>query len=152
MEKLADEGLCRSIGVSNFLAGHLRELLERCRISPAVNQIELSPYNYLYRKDTVDLCREHGICIEAYSPLTKGRRLNDAVLVEIASEMKKTPAQILIRWCLDQEFVVIPKSTHRKRIIENANVFDFSLSNEIMERLNSLNENFVTGWDPTDIP
>jgi diketogulonate reductase-like aldo/keto reductase len=149
MEELLAKGQCRSIGVSNFMAHHLEELLEKAHVVPAINQIEMSPYNYLQRKGTLDLCHSADIVIEAYSPLTKGRKLKDPRLVEMASNYGKTPAQLLIRWAIQKHFVVLPKSVHKERIIENADVFDFSISDEDMATLDTFNENLATGWDPT---
>ncbi len=152
METLYNEKKCRAIGVSNFMVRHLNELLDNCVIKPAVNQIELSPYNYDYRKATIDLCRRHEIMLEAYSPLTKGNKLQDPKLIEIANRYNKTPAQILIRWALEHNFVVLPKSNNPKRIQENGDVFDFFISEQDMNLLDSFNENLVTGWDPTNAP
>lgn len=152
MEKILSDGKAKAIGVSNFMKRHVEELLDNSDIVPAVNQIELSPFIYLFRKDTVDFCLENNITIEAYSPLTKGHRLDDPNLAKIAAKYEKTAAQILIRWALEHEFIVIPKSTKQHRIIENASVFDFSISKEDMDFLDGLNENLVTGWDPTDAP
>lgn len=152
MEKIAADGKAQAIGISNFLTRHVQELLDDCNIVPAINQIELSPFNFLHRKDTIDFCREKNIVIEAYSPLTKAQKLNDPQLVEIAKKYGKTTAQILIRWVLEHEFVVIPKSVKEHRIIENADVFDFSISRQDMDFLDGLNENLATGWDPTDAP
>ncbi len=152
METLNAEGRCRSIGVSNYVVHHLEELLDHSNVVPAVNQIELHPYNYLSRKDTLDLCRDKSIVVEAYSPLTKGRRLRDPRLRRIAEAYGKTPAQVLLRWGIQHEFVVIPKSSHPDRIRENADIFDFSLSTEHMEELDSFDEALATAWDPTDRP
>lgn len=152
METLLDEGKCHGIGVSNYMVLHLKELFDHCSVLPMVNQIELSPYNYLYRKSTVDLCRDQGILLVAYSPLTKGKKLEDPRLLDVVQKYNKSPAQILIRWALQQNFAVIPKSINRDRINENANVFDFSISEEDMDYLDSLNENLITGWDPTNAP
>jgi diketogulonate reductase-like aldo/keto reductase len=152
MEKLLAEGKCRSIGVSNFMVHHLEELLGNSDVVPAVNQIELSPYNYGQRSDLLELCRAKNIIIEAYSPLTKGRKLNDSKLVEIAAKYRKSPAQLLIRWALEKEFVVLPKSVRPERIRENARVFDFEITREDMDALDGFNEDLVTGWDPTDAP
>jgi diketogulonate reductase-like aldo/keto reductase len=149
MEELLSKGKCRAIGVSNFLVHHLNELLEKTHVVPAVNQIEISPYNYLQRKDTIDLCRTAGIVLEAYSPLTKGQKLKDPRLIEIAGKYGKSPAQLLIRWALEKEFVVLPKSVNRDRIIENAGVFDFSILDEDIAAMDGFNENLATGWDPT---
>ncbi len=152
MEELLDKGRCRSIGVSNFMVHHLEELLEKAHVVPAINQIEMSPYNYLQRKETLDLCHSTGIVIEAYSPLTKGKKLNDPRLVELAAKYGKTTAQLLIRWALEKQYVVLPKSVNKDRIVENADVFDFSVLSEDMDTLDSFNENLTTGWDPTHVP
>lgn len=152
MEELLAKGLCRSIGVSNFMTHHLEEILEKGHVAPAINQIEMSPYNYLQRKETLDLCHSTGIVIEAYSPLTKGEKLNDPRLVEIAEKYAKSTAQLLIRWALEKQFVVLPKSVNKDRIVENANVFDFTISEEDMATMDSFNENLATGWDPTHVP
>ncbi len=152
METLRDDGLVRSIGVSNYLVRHLHELLAHCRVRPVVNQIELSPYNFRYREAVVELCRDNDIAIECYSPLTKGLRLSHPPLVQLADEVGKTPAQVLIRWALDKGFIVIPKSSRPSRIRENLAARDFSLNAAQVERLDALNEDLVTGWDPTDAP
>jgi diketogulonate reductase-like aldo/keto reductase len=112
----------------------------------------MSPYNYEQRLDTVELCREKGIIIEAYSPLTKATKLGDPRLVRIAEKYGKTSAQVLIRWSVQKEFVVLPKSVKQHRIIENADIFDFSISENDMAVLDGFNEDLATGWDPTDAP
>lgn len=152
MEELQAKGKCRSIGVSNFMVHHLDDLLRQAQVVPAINQIEMSPYNYLQRKETIDLCHNAGIVIEAYSPLTKGRKLRDHRLVEMAAKYGKTAAQLLIRWALEKGFVVLPKSVNRDRIVENADVFDFAISDADMAILDGFNENLSTGWDPTHAP
>jgi diketogulonate reductase-like aldo/keto reductase len=148
LEELHAEGLARSIGVSNFLVHHLDELLARASVPPAVNQIEMSPFIYRTREDTVRRCADAGIAVEAYSPLTKGCRLDDATLVEIAVEVGRTPAQVLIRWSAQKGFIVIPRSSNPARIAENAAVFDFALDDAQVARLDALDEGLTTGWDP----
>ncbi len=152
LERILDEGKARAIGVSNYMARHLAELFDHADVLPAVNQIELSPYNYRSRRDTVDLCRDRGIGLEAYSPLTKTRKLDDPPLVAMAEKHGRTSAQVLIRWALQQEFVVIPKSTNPARIRENADAFDFALDSDDMAALEGLDEGLTTGWDPADAP
>jgi diketogulonate reductase-like aldo/keto reductase len=152
MERILEIGKARAVGVSNYMARHLEELLGYANVVPAVNQIELSPYNYLYRKETVDLCRAQGIALQAYSPLTKGQKLNDPKLLGLAQKYGKTAAQILIRWALQQDMIVLPKSTDPQRIRQNADVFDFEISQADMATLETFNENLVTGWDPTNAP
>lgn len=152
LERLTLDGRVRDIGVSNYMARHLAEILEHAAVVPAVNQIEMSPYNYRSRLETINLCNEHGILIEAYSPLTKGRKLDDPVLSEVGQRYGKSSAQVLIRWALDKGFVVLPKSINPARIAENYDVFDFSLDNDDIDKLDALNESLATGWDPTDAP
>ena len=148
LEQLHAEGLARSIGVSNFLVRHLDELLAHASVPPAVNQIELSPFLYRTRADTLRRCAEEGIAVEAYSPLTKGRRLDDSTVASIAGEVGRTPAQVLIRWSLQKGFVVLPRSSNAGRIAENAAVFDFALDEAQIAALDALDEGLTTGWDP----
>lgn len=149
LETLYNEGKCRAIGVSNYMAPHLHELIDYAKVLPAVNQIELHPYLFATRAETIDLCREKGILPVAYSPLTKGEKLNDPVLLKMAGQYEKTSAQILLRWALQQGFCVIPKSAASTRVIQNMQIFDFELSETDMHILNNLDENLVTGWDPS---
>ncbi len=152
LEQLHAEGLARTIGVSNFLVRHLDELLASASVPPAVNQIELSPFLYRSREDTLRRCADAGIVVEAYSPLTKGRRLDDSTVSTIADEVGRTPAQVLIRWSLQKGFVVLPRSSNPHRIAENAAVFDFALEDGQMARLDALDEGLTTGWDPAHQP
>ena len=149
-ETLQKSGKCRAIGVSNYMIWHLEELLNNSSTIPAVNQVEFSPY--LYQKDLLEFCRNHDIQLEAYSPLTKGYKLNDQKLVDVASKYSKSPAQILVRWALQKEVVVIPKSSRKERIYENSDVFDFTISPEDMSLLDSFNEDLRTSWDPSTAP
>lgn len=139
-------GKARAIGVSNYLVPHLEELFTYAKVIPHANQIELSPF--LQRRDTRALCAKHKIVVEAYSPLTRGERLEHPVVVKIAKAVGRTPAQVLLRWGIQQNAVVLPKSVHRERIAENAAVFDFTLSAEHVRELDGLEENLATGWDP----
>jgi len=148
LEQLHAEGLARSIGVSNFLVRHLDELTAHASVLPAVNQIELSPFLYRSREDTVRRCAEDGIAVEAYSPLTKGSRLDDSRVATVAAEVGRTAAQVLIRWSLQKGFVVLPRSSNAARIAENAAVFDFALNDDQVARLDALDEGLTTGWDP----
>jgi diketogulonate reductase-like aldo/keto reductase len=148
LEQLHEEGLARSIGVSNFLVGHLDELLAQASVTPSVNQIELSPFLHHARADTLERCAEAGIAVEAYSPLTKGRRLGDPTVVDVAAQAGRTPAQVLIRWSLQKGWIVIPRSARPARIAENAAVFDFALDEPQVAALDALDEGLATGWDP----
>jgi diketogulonate reductase-like aldo/keto reductase len=148
LERLHQDGRARAIGVSNFLVPHLEELLAHAKVVPAVNQIELSPF--LQRRDTVALCEKHRIVVEAYSPLTHGKRLGDPTVVAVAKQVKRSPAQVLLRWGIQHGFVVLPKSIRAERIAENGALFDFALDAAAMGKLDALEEGLVTGWDPAD--
>jgi diketogulonate reductase-like aldo/keto reductase len=150
MEKAQTNGKIRSIGVSNYMIHHLEELLDNCQVIPAINQFEISPFNYQSRRDVIEFCQSKNILVEAYSPLTKGRKLKDPDLIEIGNKYSKSPAQILIRWALQHQLIVLPKSSNEQRIRENADVFDFALSEEDMNHLDGMDENLVTSWDPTN--
>ncbi len=146
LETLFEQKRARAIGVSNYLVNHLGELLPMAKVVPAVNQIELSPF--LQRRETTALCKQHGIVVESYSPLTRGEKLDHPVVRAIASECGRSSAQVLVRWGIQHGFVVLPKSIRQERIIENRNVFDFALEPNQIERLDGLEENLTTGWDP----
>lgn len=136
MQRAHERGHARSIGVSNFSVAELDELLAVADTPPVVNQVQFSPFEY--RRRLLDACEERQIAIEAYSPLGTGRHLGDRRVGEIAERVRRTPAQVLLRWCLQRELVVLPKSTHRQRIEENAQVFDFTLSETEMASLDAL--------------
>jgi diketogulonate reductase-like aldo/keto reductase len=146
LEKLHADKRARAIGVSNFLVRHLDELFGKAHEKPAVNQIELTPF--LQRRDTVELCKREQIVVEAYSPLTRGKRLAHPVIKAVAGEVGKSPAQVLLRWNIEHGKVVLPKSVREERIAENAALFDFQLTKAQLERLDGLEENLATGWDP----
>ena len=150
LETLYNDKKCKAIGVSNYLKQHLDELLGFCNVIPAVNQLELHPFIYGSRLETLAICSENKILPVAYSPLTKGEKLRNTVLKEIATHYKKTTAQVLIRWAIQHGFGVIPKSSVSSRIFENSDVFDFGITDDDMEILDGLNENLATGWDPSD--
>lgn len=150
LERLYAEGRVRSIGVSNYMPRHLEELLGRANVVPAVNQIEVHPF--FQQRDVRELCARHDIVVEAYSPLTRARKLGHPVLVDVAKRIGKTPAQVLLRWGLQNDLVVLPKSANPPRIAENAAVFDFELAEEEMRRIDSLEQGLASGWDPRGIP
>lgn len=150
METFLKKGVVKSIGVSNYTVRHLEELLKQTSIVPAVNQVEL--HVFLQQRELVDYCEGKGIALEAYSPLAHAKRLDDPILSAIAQKHKKSPAQVMIRWCLEKGYVVIPKSVNEKRIQENASVYDFSFDEKDMLELTGLEMNLRTCWDPTDAP
>ena len=147
LEKIYESGYCKSIGVSNYMIPHLEELFSYANIIPMINQVEFSPYNY--QKELLDFCNKNKIVLEAYSPLTRMKKLDDPKVLQISKKHNKTIAQVLIRWAIEHEIVVIPKSAHKERIIENADVFDFVLDKSDMKVLNDLDEGFRVSWDPT---
>lgn len=132
-EALQRSGRVATIGVSNFGIRHLEAIRKECRVMPAINQIQLHPW--CFDRKLVDYCADAGIAVEAYSPLTRGKKLGDPLLTEIAETHGVTAAQVLIRWCLQHEFIVIPKSARRERIVENAAVYGFALTDDEMDRL-----------------
>lgn len=138
MERARELGHTRSIGVSNFSAAELAEVISASEVAPAVDQVEFSPFEY--RRGLLEACERSGVALEAYSPLGTGRHLSNSTVGEIAEAVGRTPAQVLIRWCVQRDIPVIPKSTHRERIEENTQVFDFSLSDEQMAALDALDE------------
>jgi diketogulonate reductase-like aldo/keto reductase len=138
MERAQQAGYARSIGVSNFNVGELDEVLSIAEARPIVNQVQFSPFKY--RRKLLDACEEHNVTLEAYSPLGTGRHLSDERVRQLADRVGKSPAQVLLRWCVQRDLVVIPKSTHRERIEENSQIFDFTLSDEELAELDALDE------------
>jgi 2,5-diketo-D-gluconate reductase A len=136
MERTLERGLTKSIGVSNFSTAELDQVTAAGSVVPAVNQIQFSAVEY--RRRLVEACRAHGIVPEAYSPLGTGRHLGNRTVGAIAARVDRTPAQVLLRWCVQHGVPVIPKSTHRERIAENAAIFDFTLSEQDMAALDAL--------------
>ncbi len=136
MERARERGLARSIGVSNFSACELEQVMAAGSGAPAVNQVQFSALQY--RHGLLEACLRSGVVLEAYSPLGTGRHLADKVVAEVAARAGRTPAQVLLRWCVQHGVPVIPKSTHRERISENARIFDFTLPDEDMARLDAL--------------
>ncbi len=145
LEKLYRDGLVRAIGVSNFQVHHLTDVLESGSVIPAVNQVEYHPL--LSQKELLAFCKKNKIQLEAWSPLMQGH-LDLPLLGELGRKYGKSPAQIVLRWDLQNEVVTIPKSIHENRIVENAAIFDFELSSDDMEAINELNKNKRFGSDP----
>jgi diketogulonate reductase-like aldo/keto reductase len=138
MERAQQAGLARSIGVSNFSVEQLDELLGAAEARPVVNQVQFSPVKY--RRELLEACEERQIALEAYSPLGTGSHLDDERVGAVAERVQRTPAQVLLRWCVQRDLITIPKSTHRERIEANAQIFDFELSDEDMAALDALDE------------
>lgn len=147
LERLYEEGRTRAIGVSNFKPSHLDDLLQTARIVPAVNQIELHPM--LSQLETRAYCRENGIAVESWGPIMRGGELlKNKTIGGIANAHGKEPAQVVLRWHIQSGLIAIPKSVTPERIQSNINIFDFKLSNDEMERINGLNNDYRTGPDP----
>ncbi|MFC7440450.1 aldo/keto reductase [Laceyella putida] len=146
LEKLYRDGWVRAIGVSNFHIHHLEELLRDSEVTPMVNQVEFHPL--LTQQELRHFCRMQSIQFEAWSPLMRGNVVNQPVLMELAEKYQKTPAQLVLRWDLQHEVVTIPKSVTPSRIVENADIFDFEISTEDMEKLDGLNRNQRFGQNP----
>jgi diketogulonate reductase-like aldo/keto reductase len=140
--KIYESGRARAVGVSNYTPAHIAEARQVASLAPAVNQFEISPF--LTRPVVVDYCVKNHIQVESYSPLARGKKWGDPVIAGLAGRYGKSPAQVMIRWALEKGYVVIPKSVHRERIVENAQIFDFSLTAEDVQRLDGLNENART--------
>jgi 2,5-diketo-D-gluconate reductase A len=136
MEQARERGYARSIGVSNFSVAELDEVLSMASSPPVVNQAQFSAFEY--RRGLLEACRKRKVTLEGYSSLGTGRHLNDETVAKVAESVGRTPAQVLLRWCIQHDVVVIPKSTHRERIEENGQLFDFSLSDEDMATLDAL--------------
>lgn len=146
LEKLYKEGKTRAIGVCNFQIHHLEALLEASEIKPMVNQVEYHPH--LTQEDLKAFCEKENIQLEAWSPLKRGQLFDEPVLKEIAAAHGKTVAQVILRWDLQNKVVTIPKSVHKERIIANADIFDFALTEEEMKAISALNQNDRCGPHP----
>ncbi|MGE6833303.1 aldo/keto reductase [Priestia megaterium] len=146
LETLYKEGKVKAIGVSNFQAHHLKDLMEDAEINPVINQVEYHPR--LTQKELQAFCEKHHIQLEAWSPLMQGELLDNEVLTEIANKHNKSVAQVILRWDVQNGIITIPKSTKEHRIVENASIFDFELTKEEMERIDELNQNHRVGPDP----
>ncbi|WP_200416535.1 aldo/keto reductase [Virgibacillus salexigens] len=150
LEKLYKDGRVKAIGVCNFNVEHLQRLLDECEIVPAVNQIECHPY--LQQKEVKEFCAKHDIYVEAWSPLMQGGDvLNNEVITNIAANYNKTAAEVVLRWHLQYDNIVIPKSVTPSRIEENFDVFDFELSADELEKIKGLDRNERKGPEPSEM-
>ncbi|BAK15097.1 aldo/keto reductase [Solibacillus silvestris StLB046] len=146
IERLYDEKLIRVTGVSNHHEHHLKTILATCNVAPMVNQIEAHPY--LTQEPLRAFCEQHQIAVTAWSPLGRGKVLNDETIIRIADEYNVSPAQIILRWHLQNDVIIIPKSVTASRIKENSELYHFELTNETMQQLNALNRNERFGQNP----
>ena len=151
LERLQREGKARAIGVCNYTVRHLEELRAHATVVPAVDQVEFHPF--VYDPELVAYLTRNGIRLEAWAPLTRGQRFSDPTLEAIGHAHGRTPAQVLLRWGIEHGFIEIPKSVHRERIVENAQIFDFTLTPAEIARLDALRDGQRIGrWDPAEIP
>jgi 2,5-diketo-D-gluconate reductase A len=146
LEEFKHDGRARSIGVSNFHRAHLQRLADTCEVTPAVNQIEVHPY--LTQDPLRAFCAELGIAVEAWSPIARGKVLDDPAVVALAARVGKTPAQAVLRWHIQRGDIVFPRSVRPARIRENLDVFDFELSDADMQAISALNSGTRVGPDP----
>lgn len=146
LEKLYADGKVRAIGVSNFHIHHLQDVLEVAEVKPMVNQVEYHPK--LSQVELLNFCKQNGIQMEAWSPLMQGELLQNEVLMDLAEKYNKTVAQIILRWDLQNGVITIPKSVKEHRIKENADIFNFEITDEDMKKIHALNENKRVGADP----
>ena len=146
MEEIYQSSRVKAIGVSNFMVHHPENILGDCQVVPSVNQVEFHPF--LVQPDLLSFCQSHQIQVEAWSPLMQGQVVTEQAVQKLAEKYHKTPAQIALRWNLQHEVVTIPKSVHANRIAENAQIFDFELSEADMKVLDALDEGKRVGPDP----
>ncbi|UCZ53601.1 aldo/keto reductase [Bacillus shivajii] len=150
LERLYHDGKVKAIGVCNFDIDHLQRLIDECDVVPVLNQVECHPY--LAQNELKDFCKKHDIFVEAWSPLMQGGEvLENEVIQALAEKHGKTPAQVIIRWHLQNNTIVIPKSVTPSRIEENYDVFDFELTNEDMETINGLDRGERKGPQPSEM-
>ena len=147
LEKIYEDGKAKSIGVSNFTIRHLNKLFETTSTIPSVNQFEFSPF--LYLKELMDFCQSKNIIVEAYCPLTRGKKLDNPQLKAIGQKYGKSSAQVLLRWGIQHDVIQIPKSENKDHIIQNIKIFDFELNDEDMKTLDNLNEDFRNVDNPS---
>ncbi|GAB7342036.1 hypothetical protein MBLNU457_g0323t1 [Dothideomycetes sp. NU457] len=149
VEDAVMDGEVRIGGVSNYGVKHLQELLASSpRIKPAVNQIEVHPFNT--RTEITSFCASHSIVVEAYAPLARALRMKHPVIVSLSEKYGCTPGQLMVRWSLQHGFVPLPKSVRKERIVENGDVGGFEIDEGDMKRMDGLDEYLVTDWDPVD--
>ncbi|XP_061620585.1 aldo-keto reductase Mvan_2161 isoform X1 [Phyllopteryx taeniolatus] len=149
LEELHAQGKLKAIGVSNYTPAHMRELMATCKVRPAVLQVEFHPLEC--QAELRRVCQEFGVCFQAYSSLGMGELLADPMVVQVAETCQRTPSQVLLRWAVQQDVPVLPKSSNPERIKENARIFDFALSDGDMGRLSALDQGHKYCWDPSPV-
>lgn len=146
LEDLYQEGKIRAIGVCNFNISHLQDLLKTARVTPVINQVEFHPR--LQQRSLRAFCKEHNIQLEAWAPLMQGGLLEDTTIAKIAEKYGKSNSQVILRWDIQNEVITIPKSVRKERMAQNADIFDFSLTDEEMQIINAMNLDKRVGPDP----
>ncbi|OTP92107.1 aldo/keto reductase [Gilliamella apicola] len=149
IEQLYETKMVRAIGVCNFHQSHFELLKTRANIKPMINQIEIHPY--LVQKELIEYLNKEQIAIEAWSPLARGRVVEEPLLINIGQKYQKSSSQVTLRWHVQKDLIVIPKSVNPLRIAENMQIFDFELTDTEMQQIDSLNEDFRTGPNPDDV-
>jgi diketogulonate reductase-like aldo/keto reductase len=150
LEEIQAAGQTKSIGVSNYTIRHLEEMKSYAQVLPVINQVEL--HVFLQQPELIQYCHDHNIAVEAYSPLAHAKAMDNEVIAGIARKHGKTYAQIMLRWCVEQGLIVIPKSVTPSRIQENIDIFDFKLDNEDLKALAKQDSNMRTAWSPVHVP
>jgi diketogulonate reductase-like aldo/keto reductase len=150
LEEIQAAGQAKSIGVSNYTIRHLEEMKGYAKVTPAVNQVEL--HVFLQQPELLEYCHEHHIAVEAYSPLAHARAMDEPVIMEIAKRRGKSYAQIMLRWCLEKNLIVLPKSVTPERIRENFAILDFKLDDNDLQKLAALDRDLRTCWSPVHVP
>lgn len=149
LEKIYETKMARAIGVCNFHQSHFELLKTKANIKPMINQIEIHPY--LVQKELIEYLNKEQIAIEAWSPLARGRVVDEPLLINIGKKYQKSASQVTLRWHVQKDLIVIPKSVNPQRIAENRQIFDFELTEDEMLQIDSLNENFRTGPNPDNV-
>ena len=151
LTEIYKSGRAKNIGVSNYTVKHLQELMTQSDVIPAVNQVEFHPFLYEEQKELLEFCQQHGIVVEAYSPLAHGKKTDSIVLPAIAQKYDKSSAQVILRWCVQHGTVPLPKSSNPQHIRDNLQIFDFELTNAEMQQVNSLSDGTRTCWNPSNM-
>jgi methylglyoxal/glyoxal reductase len=151
LEKLYKDGRVKAVGVGNYTIRHLKDLMERSSLIPAVNQVEFHPFIYQQQIKLLDYCSEYGIQIEAYSPLNRISGEKHAPVLQLAERYKRTPQQIVLHWCIQHGALPLVRSANLKHIISDLDIDNFKLSNEDMNLMDSLSDGERVTWDPGDM-
>jgi diketogulonate reductase-like aldo/keto reductase len=150
LEEIQAAGQAKSIGVSNYTIRHLEEMKEYAKVTPAVNQVEL--HVFLQQPELIKYCQDNGIAVEAYSPIAHAKAMDNEVVAKIAAKHGKSYAQVMLRWCLQKDLIILPKSVTPSRIQENIEVFDFELDGDDIAELAQQDQDLRTCWSPVHVP